>query len=197
MGRKSTIEGLPVEEFDFVIKEMMNGATDRALSAAFEKRFNKELPKSNLNNWRNKAGNELVERYKLRRFQIKEVVEKLKEDGIEVADDKYKHIIQNLEDHLLTSERDLIAQNPMKLLFARQEDERIKLKREKLELDKMQLEFDREKHKNEIDRVKVGAETMTDFLEYVGSDAESIGFLTRHLQPFGEYLKAKYAGAKN
>lgn len=196
MGRKSTIEGLPEEEFDFVIKELMNGATDRAVSAAFQLRFKKELPKSNLNTWRKKAGNELVERYKLRRFQIREVVEQLREEGIDVADDGYKHIIQNLEDYLLTSERELIKQNPMKLLFARQEDERIKLKREKLELDKAQLEFEREKHKNAIDREKVSAEVIQDFMEYGNGDAEIIAFLTRHLRPFAEFVKNKYAAQK-
>lgn len=193
MGRKSAVEKLPDVEFDFVVKKIIGGLTDREISAEFEKEFKKKLPKTNLNRWRNNAGNELAERYRIKRFQVRSFVEQLKDEGIEVDEDKYKHIIQNLEDHLLTAERDLISQNPMKLLFARQEEERLKLKREKLELDKMQLEFDREKHKNAIDRVKVGAETMTDFLEYVGSDAESIGFLTRHLQPFGEYLKAKYA----
>jgi len=187
------IDGLPEEQFDFVIRELMNGATDRAVSASFQKAFNKSLPKSNLNTWRQKAGKELVERYRMRRFQIREVVDQLKAEGIEVEDDKYKHIIQNLEDYLLTSERDLIKQNPMKLLFARQEDERIKLKREKLELDKEQLAFEREKHRNAIDRVKVGAETIQDFIEYGNGDAEIITVLTKHLKPFGDFLKAKYA----
>lgn len=193
MGRKSAVDKLEDNEFDFVIKKIIGGLTDREISAEFEKVFKKKLPKTNLNRWRNNAGNELAERYRLKRFQVRSFVEQLKSEGIEINEDKYKVIIGNLEDHLLTAERELIAQNPMKLLFARQEDERIKLKREKLELVKAQLEFDREKHKNEIDRVKVGAETMTDFIEYVGSNAEAIKFLTQHLQPFGEYLKAKYA----
>lgn len=193
MGRKSAVDKLEDNEFDFVIKKIINGLTDREISAEFEKAFDKKLPKTNLNRWRNNAGNELAERYKLKRFQVRSFVEQLKNEGIEVSEDKYKVIIGNLEDHLLTAERDLIAQNPMKLLFARQEEERLKLKREKLELDKAQLEFDREKHKNEIDRVKVGAETMRDFLEYGGGDVELITFLSKHSQPFGEFLKKKYA----
>lgn len=193
MGRRSTVEKLADDQFNFVIRAIIDGKTDREISAAFADKFDENLPKSSLNNWRNKAGDELAERYRLKRFQVNSFVEQLQKEGIEVGEDKYKHIIDNLEDHLLTAERDLIEQNPLKLLFARQEDERIKLKREKLELDKSQLEFDREKHKNQIDRVKAGAETMTDFLEFVGSDAEAISFLTRHLQPFGEHLKAKYA----
>lgn len=193
MGRKATIEKLDDNQFDFVIRKILAGLTDREICAAFENEFGSALPKSSLNRWRNNAGNELAERYRLKRFQAKTVVEQLKDDGIEIGEDKYKQIIENLEDHLLTSERELIQQNPVKLLFARQEEERLKLKREELELKKSQLEFDREKHKNAVDRIKLGAETLQDFIEYGGSDEAVVGLLTRHLQPFGEFLKTKYA----
>lgn len=193
MGRKSSIDKLPENEFDFVIKEILDGKTDREISSVFEKKFKKELPKSNLNSWRNKAGNELAERYRLKRFQVRSFVEELKAEGIEVEDDKYKLIIQSLEDHLLTFERDLIKENPIKLLFARQEDERLKIKRETLELNRSKLEFDREKLKNAIDREKVGVETMTDFMEYADGNVDIIKVLTVHLKPFVEFLKKKYA----
>lgn len=193
MGRRSTIERLPAEQYDFVNKQFANGATDREVSELFEKEFGEKLPKSNLHRWRKSFGDACIERRKMRRFLVREMVERLKDEGFDVGDDNYKLVIQNIEDFLITSDREIVAADPIKLLNLRQEDERIKLKREKLELDKEQLAFEREKHKNAIDRVKVGAETMTDFLEFVGSDPEAIGFLTRHLQPFGEYLKAKYA----
>lgn len=193
MGRRSTIDGLEADEFDFVIRLLVDGATDREVSSLFFEKFQKELPKSNLNSWRNKAGNELVERFKLTRFLGKQLVEGLKDEGKITDENDYQIIIKSVEEHLLAGAQKFTKQNPLKLLSARQEEEKIQLQREKLELAKSQLEFEREKHKNAIDRVKVGAETMTDFLEFVGSDAEAIGFLTRHLQPFGEYLKAKYA----
>ena len=189
MGRKSTVEKLEEDEFDFVIKAIVDGKTDREISLEFEKTFGQKLPKSNLNNWRGKTGNELAERYRLARFQAKQLREDLK---LEDADD-YQNVIKNIEERLLTATREVVKQDPIKLLSIRQEEEKMRHKRAELELKQKQLEFDREKHKNAIDRVKVGAETMTDFLEYVGSDAESISFLTRHLQSFGEHLKAKYA----
>ena len=194
MGRKFAVEKLPLAQREYVIgKVASSGFTDDEILADVKAELGIELARSSFNRWRNKIGDVMAERYELRRGLTKSFVENLQKKGVDINQDKYKQIITNLEEYLLTSEQNLIAENPLKLLFARQEDERIKLKREKLELDKEQLAFEREKHKNAIDRVKVGAETMTDFLEYVGSDAESISFLTRHLQPFGEHLKAKYA----
>lgn len=197
MPRKFAVEKLESEQFDFIIRKILDGLTDREICAEVMRRFDVEIAHSSLNRWRNKAGDELAERYRLKRFQVSSFVERLKDEGIEVSDNKYKVIIDNLEDHLLTSERDLIAANPVKLLFARQEDERLRIKREELEFKREQLAFDREKHKNTIDRVKVGAETLQDFIEYADGDVEIITVLTRHLKPFGEFLKTKYAGSES
>lgn len=162
MGRKHTVEQLLDEQFDFVITEILNGKTDREISAAFQALYEIPLPKSSLNTWRNAAGNELAERYRLKRFQVRSFVEQLQKEGIEVDDDKYAHIIDSLEDHLLTNERDLIAQNPMKLLFARQEDERLKIKREQIDLNRQKLDFEKQKHDREaavrVDRLRIAAD---------------------------------------
>ncbi len=189
MGRRNKVEKLPETEFDFVIRAVTNGRTDREISAEFEAAFGSKLDKNSINRWRNTVGEELADRYKLARFQAKQLREDL---ALEDADD-YQNVIKNIEERLLTATREVVRQDPVKLLLVRQQEEKMRLKRDEIELKKRQLEFDREKHKNQIDRVKVGSETMTDFLEYVGTDAEAIGFLTRHLQPFGEHLKAKYA----
>lgn len=160
MGRKSTVDKLPDDQFDFVIRSILAGGTDREISAAFQEMFGKPLPKSSLNTWRNKAGNELAERYKLKRFQVRSFVEQLKTEGIDVAEDRYAHIIQSLEDHLLTAERDLISQNPLKLLDRRQEDERLKIKREQIALNQAKLDFEKQKHEAErsvrTDRLAIG-----------------------------------------
>ncbi len=193
MGRKFAVEKLEDEQYDFVVRQLLDGKTDREVLLEVKKKFEIELARSSFARWREKAGTELAESYRLKRFQAKELAENLKRDGIEVDEDTYKQIISNIEDHLLTSERELIQQNPIKLLSARQEDERIKLQQAKLELQKEQLAFEREKHQNAVDRVQIGAETMRDFLEYLGEDAKGIQFLTQHLKGFGEHLKAKYA----
>lgn len=162
MGRKSTVDKLPDDQFNFVINAILAGATDREISAEFAAQFDKPLPKSSLNTWRNKAGNELAERYRLRRFQVRSFVEELKASGIDVGDDRYAATIQSLEDHLLTNERDLVASDPIKLLGLRQEDERLKIKREQIELNRQKLEFEKEKHEREaavrVDRLAIGAD---------------------------------------
>jgi hypothetical protein len=196
MGRKATVEKLPEDQFDYLIRLILAGRTDREIVASFKSSFNVDLPKSSLNRWRNIAGNELAERYRLKRFQVRSFVEDLKKEGIEVEGDKYTQIIQSLEDHLLTAERDLIDQNPIRLLSARQEEERLRIKREELELKRQVLDFEREKHKNAVDRIKLGAETLQDFIEYAGSDGSVIKVLAAHLKPFGEFLKTKYAATE-
>jgi hypothetical protein len=197
MGRKSTVDKLPDEQFDFVIAAILNGWTDREISSLFEKEFKAELPKSSLNTWRNKAGNELAERYRLKRFQVRSFVEQLKDEGIDVAEDKYSHIIQSLEDHLLTDERNLLAQNPMKLLFARQEDERLKIKRETLELKREQIALERQKMLGAVnDPVKQGVEFLTEFFDYLKDDADGVGFIKKHAKAFNEFLQTKYGEAE-
>lgn len=162
MGRRSTVERLLDEQFDFVIRAILDGCTDREISAAFEAKYGEALPKSSLHTWRKSAGNELAERYRMKRFQVRSFVEQLKAEGIDVGEDHYSQIIQSLEDHLLTAERDLIASDPLKLLAARQEDERIRVKREQIALNQKKLDFEREKHERDaairLDRLAIGAE---------------------------------------
>jgi hypothetical protein len=192
MGRRHVVEDLNEEQLDFVLRCITDGDNDREVCVKFEQKFKEEnltLAKSSLHRWRKASGDELIERYRLARFQAKALREQIGED----EKDDYQVVMKNIEERLLMATRDVIKQDPMRLLNARQEEERLRLKREKLELDKAQLEFDREKHKNAIDRVKVGAETMQDFIEYANGDVEVISLLTRHLKPFGEFLKTKYA----
>jgi hypothetical protein len=194
MGRKATVEKLPDEQFDFVIGAILDGWTDREISTEFEKTFDEPLPKSSLHSWRKRAGDELAERYRLKRFQVRSFVEQLQAEGIDVAEDKYSHIIQSLEDHLLTSERSLLAQNPMKLLFARQEDERLKIKRETLELKREQLTLERQKLLGTlVDPAKQAVEFLTEFFDYLKDDADGIRFVQKHAKAFNEFVTAKYA----
>lgn len=161
MGRKATVEKLPDDQFDFVISAILGGLTDREISSAFQQAFKADLPKSSLNTWRHKAGNELAERYRLRRFQVRTFVETLKAEGLDVGDDKYVRAIENVEDQLLTNERQLLAADPVKLLGLRQEEERLRIKREQIDLNRQKLEFEKDKHAAEsavrVDRLAIGA----------------------------------------
>lgn len=190
MGQRSTIEKLPEEEFDFVINCLLDNLNDREVSLLFEKRFKKKLPKSNINRWRENAGRELIDRYRLARFQAKQLRQDL---SLEEGDD-YQNVIKNIEERLLTATREVIHQNPAKLLLARQREENFRLKREQLELKREEIALEREKLRGvALDRVKLGGEFMQDFLEYLNGDAEGISFLTKHIKKFGEFLKQKYA----
>lgn len=158
MGRRSTVESLPDEQLEFVILEVLDQKTDREISANFHATFGKELPKSSLNNWRKISGNELADRYRLVRLQARQLREDLE---LEEGDD-YQNVIKNIEERLLTATREVIHQNPLKLLAARQEDERLKIKREQIDLNRQKLDFDKQKHEREasvrVDRLAIAAE---------------------------------------
>lgn len=196
MGRRSTVEKLPDEQFDFVITAILNGWTDREISSEFQRSFKTELAKSSLNTWRRKAGNELAERYKLRRYEVRTFVETLKAEGIDVTDDKYARTIENVEDQLLTNERKLLAADPVKLLGIRQEDERLKIKREQIELNREKLVLERQKLLGAAtDPVKQGTEFMTELLDYGKNDPDIVALLKKHTRLFIEFLETKYAEA--
>lgn len=203
MGRRHIVEQLDDTQFDFVVRLILAGRTDREICADFEAKFKEaSLGKSSLHRWRKAAGNELAERYRLKRFQARTFVEQLKDEGIEVKEDKYKSVIENLEDHLLTAERELIAQNPAKLLLARQREENFRLKRDQLELKKQELAFEREKFERTqniaADRLKIGGLAWQFILSFLlKKEPAAVDALTRHsdeiLDGLGEYLEQNQA----
>src|SRR4051812_17397726 len=117
MGRKATVDKLPEEQFAFVMKCLANGMTDREVEVAFATEFpGSKCPKSSLHRWRDLTGDEYVEHYKVTRFLAKSIVEKLAAEGTDAGDDRYKNIIEGIEDTMLTKTREIFAQDPMKLL---------------------------------------------------------------------------------
>src|ERR1700754_984829 len=104
MGRRHVVRDLNDEQFSFVIEAIIEGLTDREISAAFEKTFEQPLAKSSLGRWRKKSGEELAERYRLARFQSKQLLTDLKQEDA----DKYQVVIDNIEDRLLTATRQVI-----------------------------------------------------------------------------------------
>jgi hypothetical protein len=162
MGRKTTVDQLPPEQRDFVIQLCTEHKTDRFISSAFEEEFGASLPKSSLNYWRQTTGNELVERYGIQRMLVKSFVTELEAKGVDVKNDRYAQLIGDLEEHLLAKTADLVAKDPMKLLAVRQEDERLRIKREQIGLNQQKLDFEKQKHEADADartdRLKIGAD---------------------------------------
>jgi hypothetical protein len=195
MGRKSTVDKLPEEQFEFVMKRLANGDTDHEVEIRFAEKFpGHKCPKSSLHSWRKKVGDEFVEHYKITRFLAKSVVEGLADSGIDIGDDRYRNIIEGIEDTMLTKTREIFAQDPMKLLAVRQEDEKLRVKREQIELNREKLVLERQKLLGATtDPVKQGTEFMTELFDYGKDDAEVVLFIKKHTKPFIESLRSKYA----
>lgn len=194
MGRRATVDQLPAEQRDFVINECLRYRTDRQISADFETTFGESLPKSSLNYWRNSTGNELVERFGLQRMLVKSFVGELEAKGIDVKEDRYAQLIEDLEEHLLARTADLVTKDPLKLLEARQFDESMRIKRETLELKREQIALERQKLLGTlVDPAKQAVEFLTEFFEYLKDDAEGVQFVQKHARAFNEFIAAKYA----
>lgn len=193
MPRRHVIARLSDDEFEFVIGLILDGCTDREIVLAFQDRFGKRLARSSLRRWREAAGDELAERYRLARYQARQLLEDIKAHG----QDAYQVIIQSIEDRLLTATREVIAHDPIKLLQIRQEEERRRLKEQELTLKRQQLELEREKLRKNIDRVALSVEFMNDLLEYVSgrNDPDGLRWIRRHIKPFSEFVQEKYAAA--
>ena len=193
MGRRTTVDSLPRDQRDFVINLCNEHKTDRQISAAFEDKFGASLPKSSLNYWRNAYGNEMVERYGIQRMLVKSFVSELAAKGVDVKEDHYAQLIDDLEEHLLAKTADLVSQDPLKLLAARQEDERLRIKREVIDLNRERLVLERQKLLGaSTDPVKQGTEFMTELFDYLKDDADGVLFIKKHARAFTEFLQTKY-----
>ena len=103
MPPRFTIDRLPEEQFQFVIDTINSGASDREICAAFEQQFETPLAKSSLERWRKASGDELVQRYRLARYQATQLLENLEQTDA----DKLGVIVASVEDRLLTSMRQM------------------------------------------------------------------------------------------
>lgn len=158
MPRRHVVRDLSDEEFEFVIRRILEGDTDRELSANFEAEFSKRLAKSSLFRWREAAGNELAERYRLARFQAKQILEDLQEEGA----DKHQVVMRTIEDRLLTATREVIAADPLKLLRLSQVERKAKLRERELDIKEKQLELARRKDERDAaaqgDKFRIAAD---------------------------------------
>lgn len=197
MGRKSTVDDLSPEEFDFVIRQLTDaGATDRELEAAFAREFDgKALTRSAIQRWRVKAGEELKDRFRLARFQAAEMVERLKSEGTvaEGADD-YDVMVDDMTSRLLIATRDVVIKDPVRVLKIRQDEKGLRLKQRELELKEKDLQLRREKQEADaalrVDRLKVVAEFWQHLLGFFLKKAPG---LADQLAKFGGELMEGFA----
>jgi hypothetical protein len=196
MPRRHVVRDLDDDQFSFVINCIINGLTDREISSAFEKTFEQKLAKSSLHRWREAAGNELAERYRLARYQSRQLLENLqREDG-----DQYDVIMKNIEDRLLTATREVIAQDPIKLLQLRLDEEKRRLKLREFDLKEKQINLEMAKlGTNKIDPEKLPAEIIENLFNFIGSNADGLRWFRANAKKFEAFLKQsleeKYAQA--
>lgn len=190
MGRRHVVRDLDDEQFTFVIEAIIHGLTDREISAAFEKQFDQKLAKSSLNRWRESAGNELAERYRLTRYQAKQLLTDLKAEDR----DKFQVVLENIEERLLTATREVISSDPVKLLRIRLDEEKRRLKERELRLKERQLDLELEKASGErLDRAALPEEIAEHLLNFIGEDPVGLKWFKGNAKALIEYLEKQYA----
>lgn len=188
MPRRHVVRDLSDEEFQFVIDLLIDGATDREVELAFSKQFNKKLAKSSFGRWRKAVGDQLADRYRLARYTAKQLLVDLDEEGA----NKYQVVIGNIEDRLLTSMREVIAQDPIKLLGIRQEEEKRRLKERELTLKERVVKLEEEKLRGaHLDAAAVPGQVIEHILEFIGSDSTGLNWFTKNAKKLEAYLIEK------
>ena len=189
MGRRHVVRDLSDEQFTFVVEAIINGFTDREISVAFEKQFEAPLAKSSLHRWRDAAGNELAERYRLARYQARQLLVNLKEEDA----NKYQTVIDNIEDRLLTATREVIAQDPIKLLVIRQEEEKRRLKERELALKERALALqERQAQAARVDQDALPGQILKHLLAFIGEDAAGLAWFKKNAKGLEAFLSEQY-----
>jgi hypothetical protein len=193
MARNFAVEELPDAQFTFVIDAILDGSTNREICAAFEAEFKQALARTSLQRWREAAGDELAERYRLARYQAR----KLQEDLGDEDRDKFAVVMESIEDRLLTATREVSKLNPFKLLVVKQEEERRKLREKALDLKREHLELERLKvQATQLNIPEVGLKIINELLDYLAVDVEGLTFFKKHAKPFHHFLIAKHGSTQ-
>lgn len=190
MGRRHVVRDLNDEQFTVVIEAIIDGQTDREISAGFERQFGQPLAKSSINRWRTQAGTELAERYRLARYQAKQLLTNLNQDDA----DKFQVVIGNIEDRLLTATREVIAKDPVKLLRIRLDEEKRRLKEREIALKERQLEHELEKlRSSQVDVAGLPAQIIEYLLEFIGTEAAGLKWFSANAKSLEKFLTERYA----
>lgn len=167
MPRRHAVETLPEEQFEFLLKAITDGGTDRSIAAAFREKFKVKLSKSALARWRKAVGDELADKYRFVRYQAKQLIEDLKEE----SGDKHELLISTIQDRLLTATGEIISRDPITLLSIQQEERKHKLREQQHALrERVQAFHEEQASKQESlqkDRFKIAADTWQFILAFV------------------------------
>lgn len=193
MPPKFSVEELPDNQFSWLIDQILDGLTNREICTEFAAKFGEPLARTSLQRWREAAGDELAERYRLARYQARKLQEDLGDEGRE----KYAVVIDSIEDRLLAATREVGKLDPFKLLLVKQEEKRRELREKELELKREHLELERLKvQAAQPNLPEVGLKIIGELLDYLSVDPEGYAFFTKHAKPFHHFLIAKHAPAQ-
>jgi cellobiose-specific phosphotransferase system component IIA len=167
MTTRFAIDRLPSEQYQFVIDAVNAGCTDREICDAFEKQFDDPLAKSSLGRWRDAAGKELAQQFRLARFQATQLLESLQQTDAQ----KFDLVMASVDDHLMTALRQITSQDPLKLLAVYQKEGGRRLTKRIVELNEKDLalaaEHDRRRESLQSDRLLIGTETWRFILDWL------------------------------
>jgi|ERR1041385_602933 hypothetical protein len=192
MPARHKIDQLPDDQLKFVLDHIIDGETDREICFAFEDQFKTKLAKSSLGRWRKAAGDELADRYRMTRYQAKQLIEDMKLDP---DSDKHAVVMQSIEDQLLTATRKVVSQDPFKLIIIQQEEKRRKLQSQKLALEERKQAFAEEQARKseqlQHDRLKIGVDVWQFVLSsLLKLEPTAADLLTKHSEEIVNGLEA-------
>jgi hypothetical protein len=197
MPPRFAIERLPGDQYQFVIDAVIAGCTNREICDAFEKQFGAPLAKSSLGRWRETAGQDLVQQYRLARFQATQLLERLEQTHA----DKFDLVMAGVEDRLLTAMRQISSADPLKLLALRQKEGGRRLRQRMVELKEMKLGIKEERalklESLQRDRLAIGAESWCFVLRWLlYKEPQAVDVLVKRsdelIPALGDFLEGRF-----
>lgn len=202
MGRKYVVKTLPDDQFEFVMRKIMAGKTDKEICAEYEKDYGAPLSKSALGRWRKAAGEELGHRYRIAQFQARELVRSLREGGLRDAkgteireSDVFEAMMADIGSRLFVQMHEVVQDDPLRALSILQRNKNVEVRREALAITRERVELERERLRCDTN-LKTILAFVKDWLEYIGDDADGLAYYRKHVKKFTSFLKGKHAVPK-
>ena len=197
MGRRNKVATLPDDQLQFVIDHILDGKSDREISFAFQDRFQTKLSRSSLYRWRKAAGRDLADRYRLARYQARQLFENL---NLEPDADKHQVLIESIEDHLLAAVAKINTQDPFKLMLIQQEEKRRNLRQREIQLRERAQEFQEEQARQadtlQADRFGIAVDAWRFILSYLlNKEPQAVKLLTKHSKDLIDGLEKEVTSA--
>lgn len=186
MARRHTVSTLTQEQQEFVVERLAAGETLRAISAAFEEKFEARLPKSSLASWKNDVGDVLVRQFQFTRQVARQLIEQAGE-GREALD----LLFGDLEDRMLVATAELAARDPKAVMAAILERRRLEQDAQKIDLKRREVEL-KEKLANQRPLDELIPDFVAVLVEVIGTDPEGLQWFSRAADRLAAALNKRF-----